>query len=254
MPCNGLKTNVSKSSLVTWFCVGLAFLMTVNQSLGQNMIQSGWFPTVQFKGKVYKKWDYSVFGFAAVHPWSISNEGSSMPSQVFMAYGEVALGYQLTNHWHAAMAYVYESQSPFQRTHRNENRCFAQLTHSYPLDSSFTMVNRLRWDQRWIQQINAEYQSSSRIRYLLGLEKTISKGNLPVYVTAYNEFFFQTSFPQNAFYTENWAHVGLGIKTPKLGTFEVGPLYITWVQNAIHDRLHLVYLQMVWTKKLDLTK
>jgi hypothetical protein len=66
--------------------------------------------------------------------------------------------------------------------------------------------------------------------------------------------FFNTYENSFAVYAENWAYAGLGMKTKSAGSWEVGPLYIFWVNNSARDLLNFYYLQLTWITHLDFRK
>jgi hypothetical protein len=221
----------------------------------QNLNFYGLFPVYNQNGLIYKKLDYSLFFFGAINTFEQKIENVSYPSKLFIGYGEAALSYNFTSRFSAAFAYVYERQHPFDSYYRNENRLYQQLTYKHPVSSKATLKHRLRFDERFVQnRSTGETPLTHRLRYLIGIEFPLKKESDQYYFTAYNEFFFNTFTPRDAFYGENWAYAGIGLKTKKVGKFEAGPIYINWVRNAAQDRLNLWYLQLSWITQINLTK
>lgn len=66
--------------------------------------------------------------------------------------------------------------------------------------------------------------------------------------------FFNLDESATAIYGENWAYAGIGYKTEKVGTWEVGPLYIFWVANKQNDLINFFYLQLSWITHHDFRK
>jgi len=217
----------------------------------QNLNYFGLFPVYNQNGNISGKFDYSIFLFGAVNTFNQTIEGTNYPPKVFILYGEGAVSYNFNKNFSASFAYVYERQNPFGSDFRNENRLYQQLTYKHFVGNS-TIKQRLRFDERFVQnRATGEAPLSHRLRYLLGFETPISE---KWYFSTYNEFFFSTSLPQDAFYSENWGYAGVGFKTKKWGNIEAGPIFITWVRNPAQERMNLWYLQIAWMTEINLSK
>lgn len=234
---------VKKLILIALLLLNLSYLKA------QNFNYFGLFPVYNQNGNIYKKLDYSLFFFGAVNTFDQTIEGISYPSKVFIAYGEAVLVYNFSRKFSIAGAYVYERLNPFGSDFRNENRLYQQITYKHFLSEKTTLRHRLRFDERFVQnRQSGETPLTHRLRYLFGIETKLSE---KLYFTAYNEFFFTTSTPRDALYSENWAYAAIGFKTKKIGNFEAGPIYITWVRNANQDRMNLWYLQLTWITTIN---
>jgi hypothetical protein len=181
--------------------------------------------------------------------------GIEDPANFFVFYSEQALTYKLNYHLSFTGSYVYERQHPVESNYRNENRFYLQSTYKYYLGKT-SLKHRLRFDGRFIEnRTTGQTPFTSRVRYLIGLSTPLQKTKDNLYFTAYNEFFFNTYKASNTIYSENWAFAGIGIKTAKEGNFELGPLYIFWLNNsAWKDLTNFYYLQFAWSTHIDLRR
>jgi hypothetical protein len=214
----------------------------------------GLFPVYNQTGRIYKKWDYSLFMFAALNTFNQKMDGVNYPPKAFLLYDENAIIYNATKQLSFAVSYTYQGTDLFQGDYVNEHRVWEQAAYKHSI-KNVELVHRLRFDERFIQdRTDNTYPLSHRLRYRLALTVPLKKGSDKYYFTAYNEFFFTTSTPRNAFYGENWAHAGIGIKASKTSSFEAGPIYITWVRDSAQDRMNLWYLQLSWITTLNITK
>lgn len=232
----------------------LLLLFAIPTSMAQNLNFYGLFPVYNQTGRIYKKWEYSIYLFAAINTFDQTIEGVTYPAKVFMIYDENALVYNASKKLGFAVSYTYQRTDPFLSSYVNEHRIWAQVGYKQFLNKT-TLRHRLRFDQRYIQDRATDtYPAHNRLRYLIGIEFPLKKESNKYYFTAYQEFFFTTSTPRDAVYGENWAYAGIGVRTQKAGAFEIGPTYITWVRNADLDRLNLWYLQLTWNTTINFTK
>ena len=221
----------------------LTFLSIVMKA--QNVNNYGFFPVYSQSGDISKKLNYNLFLFGAV---DVNKTGNKW----FMFYTENTFGYKITDKLSFAASYVYQRTFVNQKYAINEHRVWQQIQLETPINSKFEIKNRIRFDERFVQNIETgNYPFSHRLRYLIGSKLKL---NTKFYISAYNEFFFQTSKPRSAIYGENWAFVGLGINTSKKTSLDIGPTYITWVTNDNLDRLNLWYLQVQFNTTLNFTK
>lgn len=226
--------------------------MNVN---AQNINHYGLFPTIDHSGRLSDKWSYSLYYFNAFNLVNDKVNGTTDNSGYFIFYAEQAISYQLSKSFSLTGSYVYERQHPVDKdNYRNENRFYLQGTLRSQLNR-VQVRNRLRFDGRFIQdRVTLERPYTSRIRYLLGVTFPLSHESNSFYFNAYNEMFFNTYENPVAIYAENWAYAGIGLKTKSAGSWEVGPLYIFWVNNSARDLLNFYYLQLTWITHLDFRK
>ena len=172
----------------------------------------------------------------------------------FVFYSEQSISYQLTSKLSLTGSYVYERQHPLdENLYRNENRFYFQSTYRPTIGKS-QLRFRLRYDGRFIEnRVTNERPFTSRIRTLIGISKPIARDD-KFYFNAYNEFFFNTYSASPNIYAENWAYAGVGFKTKKAGSFEAGPLYISWINASPNATLNFYYLQITWITHLDFRK
>ncbi|MDX2195328.1 MAG: DUF2490 domain-containing protein [Cytophagales bacterium] len=226
---------------MVWLICGLAG--------AQSLSHQGLFHAQAISISMSKSITYDLFLFYTLHP----HHGSTNPKpEAFMGYVENALSYKISDNINCSLAYVYERLMPFTNLYRNEHRIHAQLMYNIHLTSRFTLYQRLRTDQRFIENRAADiYNFVWRGRYLAGLNIALNK---TFYLNIYNEVFFTITHPRAAFYSENWALAAVGINTPHMGNIEAGPMYITWVNNDAGERTNLYYINITWLIKLPVNK
>jgi len=233
--------------------IALALLLMPCAAIAQSSNHFGVFPTIDHSGTLSKRFDYSLYYFGALNLINEKIDGAADLPTFFAFYSEQALTYKLNPAISFTGSYVYERQRPLEDGYRNENRFYVQTTWKYKVNNS-GLKHRLRFDGRYIEnRTTGKSPFSSRLRYLTGITAPLQKSGR-LYVNAYNEFFFSTDKRPAAVYTENWAYAGIGIQTPKAGNFELGPLYIFWVNNRNNGMSHFYYLQLTWSTHVDLSK
>lgn len=224
------------------------------QAHAQTQNYAGLFPVYIQSGKIYKRLDYTIFAFGAVNTFNETIAEVNRPAKVFLLYSEQDLIYNFSKRFSFAASYTYQRTDPFLKTYVNENRVWEQLTYKHPV-GRITIKHRVRYDERFIEnRETGKYPLSARVRYLIGIDFNLSKSNDKYFFTAYNEFFFTTSHPRNAFYSENWAHAGIGMKMGKAGSVEAGPIFISWVNDQQGDRMNLWYMQLTWMTTINISK
>lgn len=230
-----------------WLSLVVTSLMFYFSVSAQNISIGGIFPTIDHSGKISERWSYNSYLFGAIKPYA-SSEGNARP---LYFYGEFGLSYLLIDNLWLTGSYVYERQEPFETIARNEHRLFQQLTYKLPLNR-FNIKQRLRFDERFIENINTDqFEFSHRIRYLLGATYDL---NDEFYLMSYTEFFFNTMAGAHFQFNENWSAFQLGYKINERNTVEFGYLYVGWIYNNQNDWFNQHYLQATWVSKLDFTK
>lgn len=227
------------------------FILNLSNTLfSQSTSTFGLFPTINHGGSLTKKWDYNFYYFSA---FNMAGKGISQSPHLFIFYSEQALTYKFNNHWSLTGSYVREEFKDFESTiFRNENRFYAQATYTYPLNHT-QIKHRLRYDGRFIQNyITKKAPYTSRIRYLFGLNTPIVKSE-KLYLSSYNEFFFNTYGNADVAFGEDWISSAIGFKSRKMGNFELGPLYIFWI-NSQNRFTNLLYLQLTWSTHINFIK
>ncbi len=224
-------------------------LLTCRMSNAQNTQHFGLFPTIDHSGTLSNKFDYSLYYFGEFNLINSTNEKPNF----FVFYSEQALTYKVNPHLSFTGSYVYERQHPTENNYRNENRIYLQATYKYNLNRT-TLKHRIRLDERFIQDRLANKSPlTSRVRYLFGISTPLQKQSDKIYLSAYNEFFFNTFKSANAIYAENWAYAGVGYNFTKSNTLEVGILHTFWVGNQT-DLTKFFYLQLSWISHIDWRK
>ena len=124
------------------------------------------------------------------------------------------------------------------------------MGYQYNLNRT-TLKHRLRFDGRFIQdRVTGDRPFTSRLRYKIGLETPLQKNN-KVYLSLYNEFFFNLDKSAIAIYGEDWAYAALGFKIDKNNKIEAGALSIFGVYNKQNDFNRSYYLQLTWINHVD---
>ena len=220
----------------------LVFFVLTN-SFAQHVNNIGLFPVYSQSGVLYKKLNYNIFLFGAIDLNKTSNNW-------FMFYDENSISYMFSDRLSASVSYTYQRSNVLDKYATNENRVWQQIQYEHPLNDRLSLKHRLRFDERFIEDKSTNtYPFSHRLRYLIGGKYTL---NEKFYLSAYNEFFFNTSTPSSIVYGENWGFIGLGIKTSTNTSLDLGPTYITWVTNDELDRLNLWYLQVQFNTTINL--
>jgi len=215
----------------------------------------GTFTAINHTGTLSNKWDYSLYYYGAFNLLNSPrvNNVSTSPD-LFILYSEQALTYNVNKKLSSTISYLYQGQTPFEKSYVNENRIYLQAVYK-TMHNRTTFRSRVRYDARFIENnITGKRPYTSRIRYLFGFQTPLKKGNDSIYFTAYEEMFFNTYKNETVIYGENWSYAGVGYKTPHMGTWELGALYIFWVLNHQYNLTNLCYLQLTWTTHLDLRK
>ena len=232
----------------------ILLLSTNGLANGQSINHIGVFPTIDHTGQLSNRWSYGLYYFNAFNLVNQRVNGVEDNPGYFVFYSEQSISYSVSQKLSLAGAFVYERQHPVDEAkYRNENRFYLQSTYRANFKNTFLRF-RLRYDGRFIQdQITHERPYTSRVRTLFGLNRPIGKSN-KLYLNAYNEFFFNTYKDATIVYGEDWAYVGIGYKTKKIGSFEGGPLYIGWFNPSPTPTLNFFYLQLTWITHLDFRK
>lgn len=220
-------------------------IMVFGNTHSQNITYLGIFPTIDHSGTLADNWSYNSYNFAAIN----LNASNDDRARLFYVYTENGIHYQW-NDWTFSNAYVYERQEVFADYARNEHRIFQQITYKKPLKDTWELKFRLRFDERFIQNVaTREFNFSHRLRILIGAKYSF---NDSWYTFAYTETFFNTSSQFQ--YNENWSALQMGYNFNERNSLEFGYLYVGWIYNAQNNWLHQNYLQLTWVNKLSLYK
>jgi len=236
---------MNKIVLVSIFLTSL-----IKISEAQSSFVGGIFPTIDHSGSISKKWEYSLYYFAALPLVNFSEPKDKMAANFLLFYSEQALTYHLNKNLSFSASYVYQRENVLRDNYSNENRIHVQSTYKHSI-KKINIKHRLRFDNRFVHnRTNHTTPYTHRLRYLIGLDFLI-KNNL--YFTAYQEAFFNSFQNATAIYGENWTYLGIGYQFNDKHKIETGPLYITW-NTGEKAWFHQWYLQMTWISKIDFTK
>jgi hypothetical protein len=228
----------------------LVSLFSFQLICAQDLNQIGVFPTIDHSGTLTDKLEYSLYYFGAFNIKNSAINGSLPPANLSFVYAEQALTYSLSSNLSFTGSYVFEKVNPTKDNFRNENRFYLQMGYQYNLNRT-TLKHRLRFDGRFIQdRVTGDRPFTSRLRYKIGLETPLQKNN-KVYLSLYNEFFFNLDKSAIAIYGEDWAYAAIGFKIDKNNKIEAGPLSIFGVYNKQNDFNRSYYLQLTWINHLD---
>lgn len=216
----------------------------------QSTFVNGIFPTIDHSGILSRKFDYSLYYFAAFPLVNLKQPDIVKDAGFLLLYAEQALSFKVTVKLSFTGSYVYQRSNVVSNNYANENRVYAQATYKHYI-KSINIKHRLRFDNRFIQdRITGRTPYTNRIRYLMGV-------NIPIkdklYFTAYEEVFFNTYKGLTAIYAENWAYAAVGIKLNEKNRIEAGPLYITWNTGA-NTWFNQYYVQITWVSNINIVK
>lgn len=227
----------------------IAFLSSTICATAQNTHYVGLFPTIDHSGEITERWSYGVYLFNAIKPYTHEAETRKDYARILYGYIEGSISYNLTKNLSFSSAYVFERQNPFMSNFRNEHRAFQQLTFKTSVKKT-EWKHRLRFDERFLRQFNEDNVSfQHRIRYLSGIKRYLKTPT--VYISAYWEFFFDTTPGARYRWSENWSAVLLGLPIASRHSFEIGPLYVGWINSPNKDWLHQYYLHLSWVSKFS---
>jgi Protein of unknown function (DUF2490) len=213
----------------------------------------GVFPTIDHSGTITKRLDYSFYYFGAFPLLNFRKPDISNDANLLLFYSEQALTFNVNKHLSFTGAYVYQREKVANGNFVNENRLHIQATYKHSA-KTVNLKHRLRFDNRFIyNKTTGETPYTHRLRYFIGLDFPIKTKKNNVYLTAYEEAFFNTFKNAAKVYGENWAYAAIGVKLNERNKVEAGPLYITW--NIGRNKwFHQYYLQLTWISHLDFTK
>lgn len=232
------------------FTVTILLIIISSRLNCQNINVLGVFPTIDHSGTLTKKFDYSLYYFAAFPSINFSNRDISKGAYFNLLYLEQALTYHVNSKFSLTGSYVYQRANVVAENSVNENRLYLQAKYKYSV-KKVNLVYRLRYDYRHIQeQATNEMVYRQRVRLLAGFDTPL---NEKLYVTAYEEAFFNTYANPTAVYGENWAYAALGKKLNQKNKIEIGLLYVTWIINK-GSWFNQYYLQCTWIDHLNFRK
>jgi len=214
----------------------------------QSTYVGGLFPTIDHSGRLSKKWNYSIYYFAAFPLINLKKPDVSKDAYFNLLYFEQAVSYKLTDKLTLTGAYLYQRTNVIQSDFVNENRFYLQGTYKHSIKK---IKHRLRFDGRFIQnRITHESPFTDRLRYLIGIDFTI-KNN--IYFSGYEEAFFNTYSGASVIYGENWGYAGIGKKLNAINKIELGILYISWNTGGT-NWFNQYYAQVTWINNIDFRK
>lgn len=232
-----------------YFFVFLLSLVSIS-TYAQSVNVGGVFPTIDHSGTLSKKFDYSLYYFAALPLVNFDKPAESKDSYFHLFYSEQALSYNVSSKFSLTGSYVYQRANVVYEDYVNENRFYVQAKYKHSI-KKINLTHRLRFDGRFVENhFTNETPFTHRVRYLIGFDTPI---NEKLYFTVYEEAFFNTFNDPGAVYGENWAYAGLGKKLNDKNKIEAGLLYVTWNIGKT-NWFNQYYLQLTWISHLDFSK
>lgn len=227
-------------------CIGLLLFFCITAN-AQNINVGGLFPTIDHSGSINNKLDYSLYYFGAFPLINFDKPNISKDAYFHLFYSEQALSLKVNSKFSVTASYVYQRANVVYDNYVNESRFYIQAKYKHAI-KKINLTHRLRFDGRFIQnRFTNQTPFTHRLRYLIGMEIPIKE---KLYVTAYEETFFNTFQNASKVYGENWAYLALGKKINNNNKLEVGLLYVTWnIGNT--DWFNQYYLQLTWISHLD---
>ncbi len=224
--------------------------MIIQKTFSQSSYIGGVFPTIDHSGTFNKKLEYGLYYFGAFPLINIKKPDLSKDSYFHLLYLEQAFTYNQTDNLSFTGSYLYQRANVVNSNYVNENRIYLQAKYKHQL-KNFKLTHRFRFDARFVQnRITNKSPFTSRIRYLVGLEKNISE---KYYFNGYQEFFFSTVKNADPIYNENWAYLGFGKKVNEKNKIELGLLNVTW-NTGNKNWFNQYYLQFTWINHINFIK
>jgi len=229
----------------------LLMLCMINiKATAQSTYVGGLFTAIDHSGRLSKKWNYSIYYFAAFPLVNLKKPDVSKDAYFNLLYFEQALSYKLTDKLTLTGSYLYVRTNVVQTDFVNENRFYLQGTYKHTV-KKINIRHRLRFDGRFIQNtVTHETPFTNRLRYLIGVDFTIKD---KIYFTGYEEAFFNTYNGASVIYGENWAYAGIGKKLNTANKIELGILYTSWNTGGT-NWFNQYYAQVTWINNLDFRK
>lgn len=232
-----------------FFLLGL-FVFVSLKEFSQSKYVLGIFPTIDHTGLVNEKLKYNFYYFGAFPLIDLQSPENTDASQFLMLYLEQSITTLINPNWNFTGSYVFQKSNLSSSAPTDENRFYIQSSYSHRA-LSWQLKHRLRWDARWIKNpLTSEIPFSHRLRYFIGMERVLSQNKAALYLTLYEELFFNTVKGANPVFEENWAYVGIGKKLNDWHKLEAGLLYITWV-SGLDSWFNQFYLQFTWISTFD---
>jgi hypothetical protein len=216
----------------------------------QSTYVGGVFPAINHSGDISNKLSYGLYYFGAFPLINFSKPTISKDANFLLFYSEQSLSYKLTDKFSVTGSYVYQRTNAVYDNYVNENRFYIQAKYKHQV-KKLNLTHRLRFDGRFIKnRVTNQTPFTNRVRYLLGADFNI---NEKLYITAYEEAFFNTFKNASVVYGENWAYAAIGKKLNPHNKIEAGILYISW-NTGVHSWFNQYYLQITWISSLDFRK
>lgn len=237
----------------------LLFLLSLGELHAQDLNFYGLLPSWSQTGMISKKFDYNLFSSITYSAFNRNINEVEYPSKLLQVYIQPSVIYKFRSNinFTASVTWNYQRNNP-DAFYFREWRPWQQVIYTHnPLKSKLKVTHRVRLEERFIKNPGVEFRKFLRTRYQIGITaplqgKTLDPGEF--YFNAYNEWYFSLSKPRNAFYSENWTYIGIGLHLGTMGRVEVGPLYQTAVRNALKDRRNLLLLQVMWVTNFNFFK
>lgn len=231
----------------------LFILLVHTTTKAQSQTYLGIFPTIDHSGDLTQKLNYNFYYFGAFPLVNAKNADIKNDARLLLFYSEQSLSYLITKKLSATASYVFQAFNATNDVLITENRFYLQTAYT-PSMRNINFKHRIRFDGRFIKNPSTgETPFTHRLRYLIGVDFPVSKKNPKIYLTAYEELFFNTVKAANPIYEENWAYAAIGKQINKQNKLEAGILYITWYTGN-NSWLNQFYLQLTWINHVNFKK
>lgn len=222
----------------------------------QRQVWYGFYPNIKFG----EKWSWNN---------EIENRQFIVPSAENLFFIRTHLHYQVHKHWDVAAGFAYflvNTQNPDidSKLFIPEYRPFEEANNSVTFKDRYTITNRLRFEQRWIQKTSGTelvegFNFNMRFRYRFGVdillwETKAKKHGIKLRLSDEVMVNIPTKVVKNVF--DQWrGYTGIYYQPPGPMAFEVGHLY--WLQQRATEYQYFsrnvirfsVYLKVNWPVK-----
>jgi len=238
----------------------ISLVLTQHFSFAQDLTFFGFIPSYSQTGIISKKFDYNFFASVTNSALPVTYRGIEYSPKILQTYIQPSIIYKFRPNinFSASVTFNYQRSNP-NAFYFREWRPWQQVIYTHnPFNYKGRLSHRIRFEERFIKNINDKYRMTTRLRYQIGYLIPLQGKTLDakeVYFNTYYELYFSLSNsksrPRNALHSEDWAYAGLGYNTNKLGRIEVGFLYQTNVRDRLKERRNLALLQILWVTNFN---
>ena len=229
----------------------------------QDLTFYGFIPSYSQTGLISKKIDYNFFASVTNSAFPMKYGNVEYPAKLLQTYIQPSIIYKFRPNLNfaASITYNYQRSNPV-AAYFNEWRPWEQVVFSHALfKGKGRLSHRVRFEERFIKNINDVYRLTTRLRYQIGYMLPLQGRTLDAkefYFNTYYEIYFSLSNPKarprNALHSEDWIYAGIGYNTGNMGRIEIGPLYQSNVRDPKKERRNLALLQVLWVTNFNFSQ